>query len=676
MKRRLRTISILTFTIYHLLSTSTAFAKTPSDYLIAEQWYLNTIDAYDAWDTTVGSNDVIVAVLDTGIDLEHPDLKVNLWINEDEVADGEDNDNNGYEDDLFGWDFVDGDIDPSPTISDDPDEDAISHGTVVAGVIGAVGNNGLGVAGLNWQVKLMPLRVLDESGNGNSHSVSQAIEYAVENGADVINLSFVTETYDKKLADMVAWAIDEGVVVVSAVGNTGENGALLSANAPSYPACFDIHYGMNRVIAVAATDKDDGRAYFSNYGAPCTDISAPGVDVFGTVFHSDSLPSFVSLYGGPWQGTSLAAPMVSGAVALLRAAYPALTPEQVRLALQLSVDPLKEPDAEIKLELGSGRLNIARALEVGSAYASAGTGASRQISRYSSNSFVVAQGVGDSPLVRRFNSRGDLLSSFNAYDDEFRGGVRLAMGDVTGDGVEEIVTAAGPGGGPQIRIFDIEGRVYSQFFAFNKSGRIGISVATADLDADGIEEIIVTQDKGGNGQVRLFDAQGILLGAFYPLQRTAQSIMVTSGNMDNDEADELLFWSPTADDGRVLVYDGTGSYVRELRILGTSVDVGDIDGDGTNEIISGTATGTSPVVYVYANTGTLLRSFSPFGAGFNGGVLVSVGDIDESGQSEIYVTPAINGGPQVQMWSGSGLLLGSFFAFASGGRSGATSAIW
>ena len=204
---------------------------------------------------------------------------------------------------------------------------------------------------------------------------------------------------------------------------------------------------------------------------------------------------------------------------------------------------------------------------------------------------VRGEGRGGLPEVRGFKARGTLLASFLAYDAGFRGSVRLAMGDVNGDGTEEIITGAGPGGGPQVRVFDVGGNVRNQFFAFDEASRTGIFVTTGDTNADGVDEIIVTQDNGGTGQARVFDQTGKLLGAFYPFDRTDAALTVTTGNMDEDSEDELIFALDTFDP-TIRIFNGTGTFVHDFHLVegntsGVSLTAGDVDGDGTEEILVG-----------------------------------------------------------------------------------------
>jgi subtilisin family serine protease len=219
------------------------------------------MDAPEAWDITTGTGDVVVAVIDTGIDYRHPDLAANTWINPAEIpANGVDDDGNGYVDDIRGWDFLDNDNDPM---------DAHGHGTHVAGTIAAVGNNGAGVAGVNWSAKIMPLRFLNAYGVGDTAGALAAIEYAEAMGAAVINNSWSGGDFSQALKD----AIDaSSAVVVCAAGNDGLDTDL----APQYPS----GYTSANIIAVAASDQNDNPAAFSNFGVVSVDVAAPGTNIY------------------------------------------------------------------------------------------------------------------------------------------------------------------------------------------------------------------------------------------------------------------------------------------------------------------------------------------------------------------------------------------------------------
>ncbi|OGL91752.1 hypothetical protein A3H12_00540 [Candidatus Uhrbacteria bacterium RIFCSPLOWO2_12_FULL_47_9] len=357
-------IALFLFQSWLIASPVFASVMITDDIYFHEQWYLQKIQVPLAWQTTTGSNDVIVAVLDTGFDLNHPDLEENKWINTDEVPDnGIDDDGNGFVDDREGWDFVEDDHTPEPTIGETYDEGAVSHGTVIAGIIGAATNNQKGIAGINWHVKLMNVRILDNMGVGNSNTAREGIKYAVKNGAKVINLSFTGFNDDPELESVIQAANAAGALIVAAVGNT-EGGGVNVDDTPIYPACDGHGQADNGIIGVASTDKTDTKSTFSNYGATCTDISAPGEDILSTVYQNSAQAPFAKgFYQDSWSGTSMAAPMVAGSAALLYAANPRLTPPQIKNVLRLSADPV-QVTGPASGKMGAGRLNIASALKL------------------------------------------------------------------------------------------------------------------------------------------------------------------------------------------------------------------------------------------------------------------------------------------------------------------------
>ncbi len=289
-------------------------AATPNDPRYSSQWGLHNvgqtggltdadIDAPEAWNTTTGSRTIIVGVIDTGIDYNHPDLAANIWRNTREIAgNGIDDDGNGYRDDVRGWDFANNDADPF---------DDNAHGTHVAGIIGAVGNNSVGIAGVAWNVQLMPLKFLTANGSGATSNAVSAINYAVANGAKILNNSWGGGGFNSALNDAVSRARAAGVIFVAAAGNEANNNDVN----PSYPA--NINY--DNVISVAATDSSDRLASFSNFGATSVDIAAPGVGILSTT-PNNTYSSF--------SGTSMATPFVAGAAALVWSANPTLTYSQ------------------------------------------------------------------------------------------------------------------------------------------------------------------------------------------------------------------------------------------------------------------------------------------------------------------------------------------------------------
>jgi hypothetical protein len=493
----------------------------------------------------------------------------------------------------------------------------------------------------------------------------------------VINLSLVSVKPDERLQKVIEWAVDQGVVVVAGIGNDGMD----TDKTPTYPACFDTRLGKNFVIGVAATNQEGKKAPFSNDGTNCVDIAAPGVDIFGLVHHEPSQLLFSTAYGSPWEGTSMAAPMVSAAAARLRSVYPTLTPNQIRLSLMLSTDPTREINPEAQKRLGAGLLNIDRALKTASIFSTGGS-SSRKTKQKPSGSIVVAQGAGSQPIVKRVNQNGKELASFFAYDKKFRGGVRVAMGDVTGDGTEEIVTAPGKGGGPQIRVFDLSGNVLHQFFAFETSDRLGVFVSTGDVNRDGIDEILATQGEGGNGQVRLFNRKGEMQGAFYPFGRTTSPIHVAVGNFDEDPASEIVATLGGKDSSHsVRIFDANGQYIREFIPqgfdgAGLDVSILHVAGQTTDRILLASEKGSAPWISVYSAVGVELYTTLAYAGRFSGGVNIVSGDVDQNGTFEIYTVPESSGGPHVRIFNGLTEAIGSFFPFESKNRFGLSIAIW
>ncbi len=311
----------------------------PNDFDFSQQWALrNTgqfggtdradIHATEAWQYGTGSRRVKVAIIDTGIDYFHPDLAENIWLNRGETeGNGEDDDGNGYIDDIYGYDFVSDDGDPL---------DDNGHGTHVAGIIGALGNNQMGVTGVCWEVTLMAVKAFDENGESDIPTVVQAIHYAVANGAKIINASWGVDEKSQALQDAIAEARAAGVLFVAAAGNENNDRAF-------YPAFFP------QVLAVGATNDKDQKAYFSNFGPRIT-VSAPGDNILSTI--PNNAYEFLS-------GTSMAAPFVSGLAALILSNHPEFTADEVANIIRNRADPLSTDK-----RLGAGRINAERAAAV------------------------------------------------------------------------------------------------------------------------------------------------------------------------------------------------------------------------------------------------------------------------------------------------------------------------
>ena len=338
--------------------------KTPNDTHFNKLWGLHNtgqtigsragtadadIDAKEAWDTSTGTPDTVVAVIDEGMDIDHPDLRDNIWINPGEIAANNiDDDANGYVDDVHGYDFANDDAsvyDPDP-ISSKGDE----HGTHVAGTMAAEGNDGTGVTGVNWQAQVMALKFMGPNG-GSTVDAVEAINYAVRNGAKISNNSWgYVGSPSRSLQDAIGRADAAGHLFVAAAGNGGADGIGDNNDRNSTNTHYPASYNNANIIAVAATDNRDRLASFSNYGATTVDLAAPGVNIAST------LPG--NGYGY-YSGTSMATPHVTGMAALLKSQNPTLDDAQIKTAILDSVDKKSSLKGKV---LTSGRLNAASAL--------------------------------------------------------------------------------------------------------------------------------------------------------------------------------------------------------------------------------------------------------------------------------------------------------------------------
>jgi subtilisin family serine protease len=311
--------------------------KVPNDPYLNDQWALQNISLPKAWDLAQECPEVIIAVVDTGVDYAHPDLSDNIWVNTAELngTAGVDDDGNGFIDDLYGWDFADGDAVPL---------DVFRHGTHVAGIIGAKGNNADGVAGVCWTAKIMVLKVqADEAEEMDDLAVINALQYAADQGARIVNCSFGGDAYSQAEYDAFAELETAGILTVCAAGNSSRN--IDASGSQLYPAS----YGFNNILVVAASNQASALASFSNYGLTSVDIMAPGVSIKSTV-------------PGAYEardGTSMAAPYVSGVAGLILSKKPQMTYTAVKSTIMNKVDLVPSVAGKI---VSGGKVNALAAL--------------------------------------------------------------------------------------------------------------------------------------------------------------------------------------------------------------------------------------------------------------------------------------------------------------------------
>lgn len=604
----------------------------PNDFDFASQWGLlnsgqgdgqpgNDIHATEAWPVTTGSPDVRVAVIDTGIDYYHPDLEANVWLNPGEVAgNGRDDDANGYPDDVHGYDFVSDDSDPM---------DDQSHGTHVAGIIGAVSNNRIGVAGICWNVRLMAIKAFDDHGEGTVSAVVEAIEYAIANGARVINASWGQTDKSLALQDALTEAWQAGVLIVAAAGNERTDIA-------PFPAAYE------PVVAVAALNKNGARAYFSNFGA-FVDLAAPGEAILSTLPNAryDLL-----------SGTSMAAPFVTGTAALIWSLHPEFTNEQVATILRNAVDEIGTDQY-----VGTGRLNAAKAVAVQSPLPTAklrlpaviagvvdlpGTAAGTNFASYR---LEFGRGTyptnwtrlyeGDQPVVD-----GPLYSGFSSATlGEGTHSIRLVVTDTLGQEAQDraVVTVrnvqiTAPLNNDAIRAgerVEIRGTVFGAGRTYTLEHGVGLNPAAWSTAG-------ITLANGGNQEVfnsvlGWWETAHAAPDEFHTLRLTAR----TNGVVVGEWLTRMVHLDSRLRPGWPVHLPATGLYsTNDWR----QFTVADLDGDGRHEIVRvqpGSPPGAPNQLLVIDADGSVRwsRDLAP---GEPSSDIPVVGDVDGDGKPEIF----------------------------------------
>ncbi len=703
----------------------------PDDPKFPLQWYLYNegqsggtpgidIDALRAWDIETGKDSIVVAVIDTGVDYNHPDLSGNIWHNPGELPDdGVDNDGNGYVDDVIGWDFVSV---PSYWAADDEDAgpedndplDRAGHGTYCAGAISAVGNNGIGISGVTWNCKIMPVRIGFRRSDGSSYfltaDAARGIRYAADNGADVINLSWVIWSAPEVVSDAIKYAYSKGIVVVGAVGNSDSRGAGFPSDMPE-------------VISVAATDNNDARALWllpqppmpgegSNYGLGI-DIAAPGVEVITTTLDSQYIEV---------TGTSISTAITSGLAALILSRHSDFTPDEVRHILCSSSNPEINSDKYI----GYGRINAYRALLLNDIPVA-------EISSPSDGDMlggtVVIKGSaeGHDSVFERYTLQygsgvyprewttivessepveNGVLGSWNTAElDDGMYTLKLTVYDVDGnyniikrvvfvnkdihegwpvkveddivahpivsdidkDSVKEVIVGSKNG---YLYVFKSTGELKFEKFL---DGRILTSPALADLDSDGYPEIIVASDNEFSGppsKVYVFRRDGTYFSGWPKEIEEGNCLAISTGDLDGDGNIEIVgstLRNYTAQKSIVYVWNadgsiyGNGEWPKEIDLdyppnVGTAQDyssqpvLADLDGDGSLEIIVSVPVYEKSTLFVWNDDGSNFAGW-PIDTGDGYTVHAVVGDVDGNGEPEIV---GVKGNGIINIWESDG----------------------
>ncbi len=649
---------------YHLLNT-------PNDAQFGTLYGMQKISAPLAWDLTTGSADVVVADIDTGLKYTHEDLAANAWHNPGEIPNnGIDDDGNGFVDDYYGYDFFYNDSDPI--------DDAGGHGTHTAGTIGAVGNNGLGVTGVNWNVKIMAIKIYSPNGSDTTSAMLvNAYNYIRMMKNRGINIRVTNNSYggcgeacgyDQATKDALDAMGNAGILNVFAAGNSNQNNDATLF----YPAS----YTSPSILAVAASDQNDNKAGFSSYGATTVDVAAPGVNILSTFASSNS--SYVSL-----SGTSMATPHTAGAAALLSAYNPNLSPASLKATLMNTVDVLPQWNGIVK---SGGRLNVARALQnqtvctfnpASSSQNAAADGGSYSVAVTAPTNCDYSVVSSDSWITVTGGNPGS-GSGTVSYTVQSSGGMGRT-GTINIGGTIFTVYQLGPTVAPVSKTFlDFDGDGRTDYSAIqNVSGAMlwnnyqsgsGYSAVNFGSFTD---DVPVANDYDGDGKtdVAVWRASN---GTFYVMQsqyNTFKAVQFgqTGDNpkvsQDFDGDGKADFAVTRAQNGNLIWYIlGSTSGFRSYQ-FGTAADTslrGDYDGDGKADLAVYRPNGGSPAntffIQKSSNGGLIANAF-----GTSATDKIVPGDFDGDGVTDIAVWRATNG-----TWYYLKSSDGSFHAFQFG----------
>jgi len=585
------------------------------------------IDAVEAWDTFTGSHDVVVAVIDTGVDYNHVDLVDNRWINVGEIAgNGIDDDGNGFVDDVYGYDFVYGDSDPM---------DGHSHGTHCSGTIGGVGNNSIGVAGVAHTVRIMAVKFLDDSGSGSTDDAIESVLYAVDNGAHILSNSWGGDDFSQGLEDAISYANDHDVLFVAAAGNDGRDTDV----SPHYPSSYDVP----NVLAVAATDHNDAKPSWSNYGLTSVDLGAPGVDTLSTEPGNS--------YGYK-SGTSMATPHVSGAAALVKGYNPGLSALDIKSLIMDSVDPVASMAGRT---VTGGRLNLNTLMEIalppwieleGELSGEIPPGGSVELTvRLDATGLMVGDYTVDINVDSNDPANPEIAVpvTLHVLDPSvlpFKNDVIIDFGPPTGIyaylnndswtslhslSAESMVTGDLDNNGQDEVIIDF-GPSYGIWLWMNNSARDQLhtlspeSMVTGDIDDNGQDEVII--DFGPSYGIWLWMNNS----AWVQLHTLSPESMVTGDIDDSGQDDVIIDFGPGSG---IWLWMNNSAWEKLHSLSSESMVTGDLDGNGQDEVIIDF--GPSYGIWLRVNNSSwlALHSLSPES--------MITGDIDGGGQDDVII---------------------------------------
>lgn len=623
-------------------------AKVPNDPE-AKQWAYKDVGLYDAWNHVTGSKNMTVAVIDTGFDTFHPDLIDNVWKNEDEIANNKiDDDNNGYVDDVWGWNFVaedvngDGLVDtkeqfgnnnPRPNVTklsaNEKEEEIFSHGTMVAGLIGARGDNNRDGVGVNWRVRLMNIKMIDNTGAGTLNELPRAIRYAVDNGADIINISMVSGDHDSEIDKAVQYAYKRGVIMVAAAGNNSNNLNLF----PSYPICSDVDSGTESVWGVSAVTEEHRVTRFSNVGSNCINITAPGQNISSTIRFSPT-NALNKSYTGGWSGTSFAAPLVAGAAALIKSMHPSWGPNEIFDILLRTVQHTPGQDEVVYANLfGAGLLRLDKAVK------------------------YVLEKLGPIHLAEQFlvlNSEKGKISGFDLEENVEAPSNKLLVnvddwavykneGEILFFTVKKINSTAS-----RVTIYD-ENWKKKTSWSVPSEGKLNIAVGDAAGSDDA--EVVLSPQYSVDWAWRVYDLTGKKQNEYF-LSGSHQGVSIGLSPKVGTKKAQITILYQNSGNLKLMSFgddlkEMTSVKITTLQFRG-ELAIGDVDGDGQIEYVLSGVNGDGSYVAVYNNSGKYKRKFKL--SDFSGLFDLQLGDYNKDGKDEIFTAPLSASG-RAQVWT-------------------------
>lgn len=638
------------------------FAYDTDDLFYSNQWYLKRIDAPNAWDIARNAGEVIVAVIDTGVDIKHPDLVNNIWVNEREIpGNKKDDDKDGYVDDVNGWDFINNTADPAPKFKASFTEEGINHGTIVAGILAAEGSNGIGISGVAQSLRIMPLKALDDNGKAQSDKIIKAINFAIDHKANIINLSFVGAKSSSALDQAIRRAYSKNIIIVAAGGNDLSRGAgQFLDKQPQYPVCSDGRTGENLIVGVAGSGPLDTKATFSGYGK-CIDITAPAVSIFSTaVLAPQKSPNnklFQDSYDGYWSGTSFAVPQVSATLALMMQINPTLKAKELVSLLKASADNINSVNPTFIGKLGAGRLDVTSSLLA----AQAAKNQEKSSILLFNDSKVLGQ-------IKQVTAKGVVKTKFQTFTNLK---INVATGDFNGDGQTEIAVTPQGGAESVVRIYQLNGKLITKFLAFESKFTGGVSLASGDINGDGIDELVIAPTNNRQSEIKIMNKNFKLRTSW--LAYTASylgGVNLSVADLNQDGKAEIITAPASNSSAQIKIFNGNGKLISQWLAYEPFIKgsfkvtaINPYSSIGSNPIIAVAAgKGMLPYVKVFTPDGRLINSFLAYDEEFNKGVNITSADIDNDGQAEIITGTGLGVAPLLSLFKQDGTLIKSYYS--------------